>query len=216
MEKAFAYICAASDAAPRLLKRYCRKVYELGYVPICPKLSEAQYLQPDNADEKRDFHSIARQKLGRCRMLVMCGNEISHSMSAEIGAAEKRNLICTTLDGLAKIKETRFQVEQVVVLCDEQFRQFQETGLKEDQIFLFDYSDKMWFDPGSFCWHCVLVKGENSRDGILVDAEGYSYARYAAFAPDCGKLRLRDIPVHYEYPARAPEQKKSRHRGNAR
>ena len=89
----------------RLLKRYCRKVYELGYVPICPKLSEAQYLQPDNADEKRDFHSIARQKLGRCRMLVVCGNEISHSMSAEIGAAEKRNLICTTLDGLAKIKE---------------------------------------------------------------------------------------------------------------
>ena len=43
MEKAFAYICAASDAAPRLLNRYCRKVYELGYVPICPKLSEAQY-----------------------------------------------------------------------------------------------------------------------------------------------------------------------------
>jgi len=105
MEKAFVYICAASDAAPRLLKRYCRKVYELGYVPICPKLSEAQYLQPDNADEKRDFYSIARQKLGRCRMLVVCGNEISHSMSAEIGDAEKRNLICITLDGLAKIKE---------------------------------------------------------------------------------------------------------------
>ena len=109
-------------------------------------------------------------------------------------------------------RPTRFQVEQVVVLCDEQFRQFQETGLKDDQIFLFDYSDKMWFDPGSFCWHCVLVKGENSRDGILVDAEGYSYARYAAFAPDCDKLRLRDIPVHYEYPARAPEQKKNRKR----
>ena len=105
MEKAFAYICASEEAAPRLLKRYCRKVYELGYVPICPKLSETQYLQPDNADEKRDFHSIARQKLGRCRMLVVCGSEISHSMAAEIGAAEKRNLICTTLDGLAKIKE---------------------------------------------------------------------------------------------------------------
>lgn len=109
-------------------------------------------------------------------------------------------------------RQTRFQVEQVVVLCNEQFRQFQENGLKEDQIFLFDYSDKMWFDPGSFRWHCVLVKGENSSDGILVDAEGYSYARYAAFAPDCGKLRLQDVPVHYEYPARAPEQKKTRKR----
>ena len=105
MEKAFAYICAASDAAPRLLKRYCRKVYELGYVPICPKLSDSQYLALENADEKREFQSIARQKLGRCRMLVVCGKEISNSMSAEIGMAEKRNLICTTLDGLAKIKE---------------------------------------------------------------------------------------------------------------
>ena len=105
MEKAFAYICADAEAAPRLLRRYCRKVYELGYVPICPKLSEAQYLLPDNADEKRDFHSIAHQKLGRCRMLVVCGKEISNSMSAEIGMAEKRNIICTTLDGLARIKE---------------------------------------------------------------------------------------------------------------
>ena len=32
MEKAFAYICTAADTAPRLLKRYCRKVYELGYM----------------------------------------------------------------------------------------------------------------------------------------------------------------------------------------
>lgn len=66
-------------------------------------------------------------------------------------------------------RQTSFQVEQVVVLCDEQFRQFQETGLKDDQIFLFDYSDKMWFDPGSLCWHCVLVKGETGKEGILVD-----------------------------------------------
>ena len=87
-----------------------------------------------------------------------------------------------------------------------------ETGLKDDQIFLFDYSDKMWFDPGSLCWHCVLVKGETGKEGILVDAEGYSYARYAAFASDCDRLRLQDIPVHYEHPARVPEQKKTRKR----
>ena len=104
MEKAFAYICAA-DVSQRQLKSYCRKVYELGYVPICPKLSDTQYLTMENADEKREFQNIARQKLGRCRMLVVCGKEISNSMSAEIGMAEKRNIICTTLDGLARIKE---------------------------------------------------------------------------------------------------------------
>ena len=109
-------------------------------------------------------------------------------------------------------RQTGFRVEQVVILSDEQYRQFQERGLVEDQIFLFDYNDKMWFDPGDLCWHCVLVKGETSRDGILVEAEGYSYARYAAFAPDCSRLRLRDAPIHYEYPAKAPEQVKTRKR----
>ena len=109
-------------------------------------------------------------------------------------------------------RQTEFRVEQVVVLADEEYRQFQETRFLQDQIFLFDYQDKMWFDPGSLCWHCVLVKGETSRDGILVESEGYCYTRYAAFASDCGKLRLLDIPVRYEYPAKAPEQKKSRKR----
>lgn len=105
MEKAFAYICAAQDAAPRLLRRYCHKVYELGYVPICPALNDAQYLALSNSDELRDLHSIALQKLARCRMLVVCGKEVSHDMSVEIGFAEKRHLICTTLEGLARIRD---------------------------------------------------------------------------------------------------------------
>lgn len=113
-------------------------------------------------------------------------------------------------------RQTNFRVEQVVILCDEQFRQFKETGIRDDQIYLFDHSDKMWFDPSDLCWHCLLIKGETSKDGVLVDAEGYAYARYAAFAPDCGKLRLQDVPVHYEYPAKAPKEKKARHREDAR
>ena len=106
MEKAFAYVCAAEDAPTRLLKKYCRKIYELGYIPICPKLSDSQYLAAENADERKALQEIARQKLGRCRMLVACGSEISSTMAAEIGLAEKRNLICTTLEGLAKIRES--------------------------------------------------------------------------------------------------------------
>lgn len=107
MEKAFAYICASAEASYRVLRRYCRKVYELGYVPVCPALNDAQYLTLENTDELRDLHSIALQKLMRCRMLVVCGKDISHEMSVEIGVAEKRHLICTTLDGLAKIRESQ-------------------------------------------------------------------------------------------------------------
>lgn len=105
MEKAFAYICAAEDAAPRLLRKYCHKVYELGYVPICPKLSLPQYLSAYVPEEQRAIGQISQQLLHRCRMLVVCGNEITTAMAGEIGMAEKLKLICTTLDGLAKIKE---------------------------------------------------------------------------------------------------------------
>ena len=105
MEKAFAYVCADENAPARLLKKYCRKVYELGYIPICPRLSDSQYLTLESAEECKALQEVSRQKLGRCRMLVVCGAEITNAMSAEIGLAEKRNLICTTLDGLAKIRE---------------------------------------------------------------------------------------------------------------
>ena len=109
--KAGAVLCvfidwrAAQDAAPRLLRRYCHKVYELGYVPICPRLSLPQYLSEDVPEEQRAMSQISQQLLRRCRMLVVCGGEITAAMAGEIGAAEKLKLICTTLDGLAKIKE---------------------------------------------------------------------------------------------------------------
>lgn len=106
MEKAFAYICAPEDAEARLLARYCRKVFELGYVPICPKQVTNDYLSLQNPEECKEYHATARQLLRRCRMVVVCGNETTSTMLAEIGMAEKLNLICTTLEGLAKIKET--------------------------------------------------------------------------------------------------------------
>ncbi len=30
-------------------------------------------------------------------------------------------------------------------------------------------------------WHCILVKARDVTDGILVESEGYHYARYAAY-----------------------------------
>lgn len=110
-------------------------------------------------------------------------------------------------------RKDQFVVEQVVVLPDDQFSMYQSDGLLYDSIFLFDHLDKMRFDPAERVWHCLLVKGETSRDGILVDAEGYSYARYAAYVRDCALLRLREVPVQYEPPAKPPRQKGQRRRG---
>lgn len=111
----------------------------------------------------------------------------------------------------AKRKDS-FVVEKIVVLPDREFTAFQRDGLLYDEIFLFDNLDKMRFDPAARVWHCLLVTGESRSDGILVESEGYSYARYAAYVRDCARLRLRDVPVQYEYPARPPREKMPRRR----
>jgi hypothetical protein len=80
---------------------------------------------------------------------------------------------CAASPGMQKTK-TAFQVEKVVVLSDAEYAIFRKEGFMQDQVFLFENGDHMWFDPSESCWHCLLIKGEHSREGILVEAEGYS------------------------------------------
>lgn len=51
----------------------------------------------------------------------------------------------------------------------------------DDYDFIGQYRDEM-YQEGDIV-HCILVKGENSTDGILVNSEGSGYARYAAYFP---------------------------------
>ncbi|BFJ85729.1 hypothetical protein Ruko_21460 [Ruthenibacterium sp. TH_2024_36131] len=114
---------------------------------------------------------------------------------------------CAASPGMQKTK-TAFQVEKVVVLSDAEYAAFRKEGFMQDQTFLFENRYYMWFDPSETCWHCLLIKGEHSREGILVEAEGYSYARYAAHVPDCSLVRVGAVPVQFEYPVKPPHKKK--------
>lgn len=101
--KAFAFICTQDEVPVRRLRQYCRRVYFLGYVPVCPKLSLPQFLDYEIAEERRNASQMSQLWLRRCRMVVVCGSEISGTMLAEISTAQRLKLICTTLDGLEKI-----------------------------------------------------------------------------------------------------------------
>lgn len=107
MDKAFAYICAPEDTGMRQLAKYCRKVLDLGYIPVCPRLDAAHYLDFESTDDSKLYQDMARLQLRRCRMLVLCGQETTAAMTGEISMADKHHLICTTLDGLVKIKEAQ-------------------------------------------------------------------------------------------------------------
>ena len=105
MEQALAYVSCPADESRAKVKRYCRKIYELGYIPLCPQYVFSPFMNEGVAEEQQDQTKMSHVLLKRCRMVVVCGNEMTGTMNTEISMADRLHIICTTLDGLIRIKE---------------------------------------------------------------------------------------------------------------
>ncbi len=77
------------------------------------------------------------------------------------------------------------QIEKVVELSREEFSALTVSPLR-DQPCVADNKSCMFSKDGVL--HCLLALGQGSRDGVLIESEGYNYPRYAAFVPG-----MRDI-----------------------
>ena len=91
MKRPWAFICASEGATSKHLRNYCREVYLLGYLPVCPKLQDSQYLVLEDAVERSEYTAIVRDKLLRCPMLVVCSRNQDATTNAQIGLAQKYN-----------------------------------------------------------------------------------------------------------------------------
>ena len=74
------------------------------------------------------------------------------------------------------------KAEKIIRLSERKFERFLKNPM-EDQDFIKENVDLMRQDE-SGVYHCLLVIGDNHRDGVLVEADGYDYARYASYVPD--------------------------------
>ena len=74
------------------------------------------------------------------------------------------------------------KAEKTIRLSEKEFEKFLQSPM-ECQDFIKGNVDLMRQDE-SGVYHCLLVTGENHRDGVLVEADGYDYARYASYVPD--------------------------------
>ena len=72
-------------------------------------------------------------------------------------------------------------MEKILELSGSDFVHLKENLLDEYE-FLTRYRDLMRLDQDDIA-HCLMVLGDGYEDGILIEAEGASYARYAAFLP---------------------------------
>jgi hypothetical protein len=72
-------------------------------------------------------------------------------------------------------------IEKIVELPESEYRSFKAAPLR-DMSFIAENTNLMYQDANGV-YHCLLAMGEGCSDGILIEAEGYDYARRASFLP---------------------------------
>ena len=86
----------------------------------------------------------------------------------------------------------QYKVEKIIELTPEGYEHFTES-LISDYPFIADNKEHMWMDNGVY--HCLLITTADRKEGLLVESEGYDYARYCADVPDVSALTIGDVPV---------------------
>lgn len=71
-------------------------------------------------------------------------------------------------------------IEKTIKLTENEYAAFTQHLLK-DYDFIDQNKELMMEKDG--VWHCILVTGEGMDEGVLVQSEGASYARYSSFVP---------------------------------
>ena len=77
------------------------------------------------------------------------------------------------------IPQDEFVIEKVVEIPIKQFNIFLDDMLG-DYNFIKEHKELMYTDNNNI-WHAILVTAKEVDFGILVQSEGYSYARYSAY-----------------------------------
>ena len=106
------------------------------------------------------------------------------------------------------IQPIQVEVVKILQLSGQQFRHFSDNLLR-DMPFLIPNKHLTGYDKR--VTRCLLVTTRGRRDGILVDCQGYNFARYSCYVPEKRSLDLRDVPIdHYDLKLRQPRYQRER------
>lgn len=93
----------------------------------------------------------------------------------------------------SNIQEQPFHVTKVIEMPEQRYREFAR-NLLSDQAFISKNIENMG-QVHSGMTYCLLVTCHGWPDGILINCEGYDYARYAAYIQDKSRIERKDVPV---------------------
>ena len=108
MKRPLAYITAAWGGDEfedtQRAAGYCRKVYDVGFSPVCPLLYLPLFLNGEVPEEHKSGFDMSRDLLRRARVLVVCGRGINQDVKNDIATAARLGITATTLDGILTVK----------------------------------------------------------------------------------------------------------------
>ena len=77
------------------------------------------------------------------------------------------------------LPQDEFVIEKVVEITHKKFGKYLEKTL-DDYDFIEANKDLMYVDNNNV-WHCIFVTVKELDFGILIQSEGYNWARYSAY-----------------------------------
>ncbi len=77
------------------------------------------------------------------------------------------------------IPNDEFVIEKVIELENSEFESYLDDIL-QDKDFIEENIDLMYVDDKDI-WHAILITSKEADFGILIQSEGYPYARYSAY-----------------------------------
>lgn len=88
-------------------------------------------------------------------------------------------------------KESEFRtksclVEKAIAVSHGEFEYLKSHPLRENDL-ITEHSEMMYCDSDDN-YHCLLIYDEEQGDGLLIESEGASYARYAQYIPRAKEL----------------------------
>ena len=92
----------------------------------------------------------------------------------------------------------RCEVAEVVEISHEEFNELKSNPL-QDYSFIAENKDKLEYENVSTV-PCIMFLDRDGDDGVLVDPQGYDYARYSAYISNARQLcRLGRYPALDDY-----------------
>lgn len=156
------------------------------YLDYCP-FSDRDDPVYEPLDDEDDAISIGKEK-------GMLNNKIKGTLSESGGSVLRTCAAWRRKE--PELEAAECKIEAVVELDETQFISFKRHML-DNYDFIREHVDLMYRDRKGLD-HCLLVLGKGHEEGILVDSQGSSYARYSSLLPNARIFLQKNIQTMAE------------------